>query len=260
MAALINENMAERGDMNTLKDMLHKPRLLVNIKNVPQFQADNIALYFIGVNFDSNGGVQLDRSDADRRISVLFCEHDRTLKYWIAKRHGWTLDQAEEWMTSEGDGIASDPVEVAKWLYRLQQTYQHLPAPKALHGADFVQLMEDQKRIDERIYEAVFSDPNFTRIERRTLYRGYRAICRDESQRYAFGKKQFYRRAELWLKQHLPLIALHNLPAMREGKDTMLYVWADRRVDKAKLVIDNSTDYVTSGSEINCSWQGPELV
>ena len=67
---MINEARAEDVDPNALKGLLQQERVPMEPKGVDPFDADNTPLYFIASN-RRDGDVYLDRSDADRRISLI---------------------------------------------------------------------------------------------------------------------------------------------------------------------------------------------
>lgn len=206
---MINESVSDKADTSTLKDMLHKERLVINEKGIAQYEIDNTPLYIIASN-EHEGGVYLDRNDADRRYSVLRCERGKTLNHWIAEHNGWTLDQARTWMQAEGHHICGDRDEVGKWLNYLIEKYRDYGQPVALHGADYAALMDVQKKMEERLVEAVFLDPDFTHIEKQVLYQGYTALCRVSNTR-PLSDKKFYKRVEDWLANNKPQVVAHEV-------------------------------------------------
>ena len=231
---MINESVSDRADTATLKDMLHKERLVINEKGIPQFEIDNTPLYIIASN-EHEGGVFLDRSDADRRYSVLRCERGKTLNHWIAEHKGWTHDQAREWMQSEGHRICGDKAEIGKWLGHLMAKYRDRGQPVALHGADYAALMDVQKKMEERLVEAVFGDPDFTHIERKVLYQGYTILCQSAHIR-PLSDAKFYKRVDDWLTNNTPQIAAYEVwdhkyviddddPKKKKRTKKRRYVW-----------------------------------
>ncbi len=208
---LLDESMAEKVNGDALKIVLGNATITINEKNVAQYDADNTPFYLISSN-DSEGGLYLDRSHADRRYSVMLVEQNETLDYWIARHEGWITDdmhddqrdvacrQAKQWMHDHGFAILTDRQQIACWLGHLLLTYGELPHPMPLHGADFKRLMGIQKPVKERIVEAVFNDPSFTHIEKKVLYKAYRLLSDESGHRGKVRDHVFYAFVETWLK------------------------------------------------------------
>jgi hypothetical protein len=205
MVVLIDETVVGKGDKAKLYSLLGKERTTINEKSIKQYEVDNTALYFIGSN-DWNGATLLDRSKADERLSVLCVEQDQTLTYWIAQHTGWTEDRAWLWLQNEGGKILKDRKEVAHWLYNLLALYGDTEQPRALHGADYAQVMDVQEKCDERIIEAVFRDEMFEYIRCIDLYAGYLVLCGECNNRFPIGEKLFIRKVTMWLAKHMPQI------------------------------------------------------
>lgn len=252
---MINESVSDRTDTAKLKDMLHKERLVINEKGIPQFEIDNTPLYIIASN-EHEGGVFLDRSDADRRYSVLRCERGKTLNYWIAEHNGWSQEQARAWMQTDGHRICGDRAEIAKWLGHLVGKYQDRGQPVALHGTDYAALMDVQKKMEERVVQAVFDDPEFTHIEKQVLYEGYTALCRAANTR-PLSDSKFYKRVDDWLANNRPHILFHEVwldeyvvkdGGQRKRKKKRRSVWWDATVPDIESVAkeDNRAEYVNS--------------
>ncbi len=205
VVALINETVLGKHDNAKLTNTLNKERIEINEKGIPQYTVDNTPLYIIGSN-DWNGGALLDRSDADRRLSVMRCEKGKTLKYWLAQHMGVNEQEARSWLVSEGAAIFADRVEIAKWLSHLIEEHGNCELPEALHDSDYEGLMDIQEQTDERIAKAVFTDPEFEYIGVLDLYEGYLDCCKRTGNRFPVKDKTFNRRIELWLEQHMPQI------------------------------------------------------
>ena len=269
---MINESVSDRADTATLKDMLQKERLVINGKNIPQFEVDNTPLYIIASN-EHEGGVFLDRSDADRRYSVLRCERGKTLNHWIADHTGWPQDQARAWMTTHGHQICGDKAEIGKWLGHLMEKYRDHGQPVALHGADYAVLMDVQKKMEERLVEAVFGDPNVTHIEKKVLYQGYTILCQSANIR-PLSDAKFYKRADDWLANHMPQIAAHEVwvhqyvvdeddPKTKKRIKKRRYVWQIATpIDMGNVAgvanRDNRDEYLAADG-YRTVWCGPEV-
>ena len=132
---MIDESMASKTSASKMKLIAGNPFVTVNPKNVPQFEADNTAWYWVGSNEKESGGIWLDRSNADRRYSVFHIEDGHTLTYWIALSKDWITpnynsDQYEEasakakrWLDNEGLKHLQDRTQIAAWLHALIEKY-----------------------------------------------------------------------------------------------------------------------------------------
>ena len=107
------------------------------------------ALYFIASN-RKDGGVWLDRSDADRRISLIGVPKGRTPRLTLPYRIAQTLDLSEadaiKWMTQIGLPAFSNRHEVAKWLGHLLLTCNLSEQPRAYHEGSYVKSLNARSR------------------------------------------------------------------------------------------------------------------
>src|ERR1051325_2830849 len=213
---MIDEAEADSTCSNALKHRVGRVRLTINDKNIAQYEIDNTALYIISSN-KSEGGVWLDRSTADRRYSVLHVLKGQALPYWIAIHEGDLppdckyLDKNDpiyrkwyQWMLNEGQSILTDHKQIANWLGALLDKHGDRPHPLPLHGADFKRLMDIQKPMDEKISEAVFTDPDFKFIEKAVLHKGYVLCCQEDGQKGWLKQGKFYERVREWLERNRP--------------------------------------------------------
>jgi len=266
---MINESVSDRTDTAKLKDMLHKERLVINEKGIAQFEIDNTPLYIIASN-EHEGGVFLDRSDADRRYSVMRCERGRTLNYWIAQQTGMSQDEARAWMQTDGHRICGDRAEIAKWLGHLVAKYREQGQPVALHGADYAALMDVQKKMEERVVEAVFTDPDFTHIEKQVLYQGYSALCRAANAR-PLSDSKLYKRVDDWLTNNRPHILSDEVwfdeyvlvdedTTRKKRKKKRRQVWQNGTLLDIKSVAkrDNRAEFINSDG-YHTVWRGPDI-
>jgi hypothetical protein len=275
---LLDESMAEKVNSDALKIVLGNATITINEKNVAQYDADNTPLYLISSN-DSEGGLFLDRSHADRRYSVMRVEQGETLDYWIARHLGWITDdmhdddrkaacqQGKQWMHDEGFAILTDRRQVAFWLGNILLTYGELPHPMPLHGADFRRLLNIQKPVKERIVEAVFNDPDFTHIEKKVLYRAYRLLSDESGHRGKVRDHVFYAHVDTWLKANKRIDIGEKRERMDDDHQHM--IWYSKAVDPRLCKEENSARYIDNylprydkeGREIRATmrWVGPEV-
>ena len=222
------QSMASKTSASKMKLIAGNPFVTVNPKNVPQFEADNTAWYWVGSNEKESGGIWLDRSNADRRYSVFHIEDGHTLTYWIALSKDWitpdyTADQYEDasakakhWLDNEGLKHLQDRTQIAAWLHALIEKYGNMASPMALHGADYKRLMGVQERVSERILGAVFKDEDFTHICKTTLYDGYKLCSAAAGEQGKVLDRVLYQKASDWLKKQ----RLEHIVEDRERQDT----------------------------------------
>jgi hypothetical protein len=251
--ALIDESAADNTSRSKVKSIVHNGRLTLNEKFMPECKIDNTPLWIIGTN-ESEGGIFLDRSEADRRFSVIHAEKGRTLVQNIADAHDWTLLDGQQWMVTEGNRICGDVREVAKWLGHLTRRYGNQPLPLALHGEDFRRLLDIQKPMDEGIAEAVFLDPDFLYIEPKVAYHGYKQLAL-RSGKKPVGENKFVAMIEGWLKAHQPAIKAKEVwfDKPRKGRRRVWYNTGKPNIDTLTKR-DNADLYVSITKE----WIGPE--
>jgi hypothetical protein len=224
MAILLDEKSPKRVDHDELKHRLQREMFEVNTKGVPQYQTYNLAWYGISSNRKA-GGVWLDRTKADRRFSVFHIDAGFDLIHWIRQeKPSWDVDTAQNWMDADGIRIAKDWTEVAKWVRHLSVKYAGQMRPRALHGQDYRRLLGIQMPVEEDIIPAVFNDPEFTHINRQTLYEGYQLRCRAEG-REPMSSRLFYEQVRTFLRLNADL----RIPAKeldkRQGKGGSPWLW-----------------------------------
>ena len=264
---MLNEAETDKTNDAILRLVFHSARITINEKFVKPYQVDNTPLYVLGSN-DDDGGVFLNRSQADRRYSVLHCKKGQSLNYWIARHEGWipqeqqyiTLGEpayarAEVWMDAVGKAIANNPDEVVKWLSKIVKKYFDQPKPQALHGEDFKRLLDMQQPIDEQVFEAVFNDPQFTHISRTALHKGYKAVAKEGGYKQAYRAKKFYEHVREWLSCNHPEY-LQDLEVWQGGTHPRCYV-NPNQPERMRHTPNDDTYIKKEGYEV--VWCGPEV-
>ena len=196
-------------------------------KGIDSFDADNTPLYFIASN-RKDGGVWLDRSDADRRISLIGVPKGRTPKLTLPYRIAQVLDlsasDAINWMTQIGLPTLSDRHEVAKWLGHLLLTCDLSEQPRAYHDGSYVEILERQKPLFERFCEGVFLDKAgaegkpapFNYINETTAYRAYISLCKTLNTGHgAMADQRFRADLKDWIEANAPHIPQGALARVR---------------------------------------------
>jgi hypothetical protein len=197
---MIDETSPRKMDHDRLKHVLQREILSINTKNLPQYETNNLGLYFLSSN-RKRGGIYLDRSQADRRYSVIFIEDGKDLIHWLCLRRNWTREQAMDWMDKIGSLLVRDRTEIAYWLHHLVSKYAEQSRPKALHGTDYERLLGIQQPVEESLIPAVFGDEQFTHIDRRVFYAGYVAMCAEDG-REPMAKPGLFETVRTWLRGH----------------------------------------------------------
>jgi hypothetical protein len=275
---LLDESMAEKVNSEALKIVLGNATITVNEKNVAHYDADNTPLYLISSN-DSEGGLYLDRSNADRRYSVMRVEQNETLDYWIARHQSWITEdtpsdgrevacrRAKQWMHDDGFAILTDRHQIACWLGHLLLTYGELPHPTPLHGSDFRRLLNIQKPVKERIVEAVFNDADFAHIEKKVLYKAYRLLSDESGHRGKLRDHVFYAFVATWLKANKRSDIGEKRERMDDDHQHM--IWYSKLADARLCKKENSARYIANylpsyddqGREVRTTmrWVGPDV-
>jgi hypothetical protein len=266
---MINESDTDHTDSNKLKQMVGSQDIMVERKGVDPFKAANTAWYIVSSN-KSDGGIWLDRSNADRRYSVCRVEKGQTLAYWIARHNGalaetiTMLDEKSElfkkttqWMWKVGNEILRDKDQVAMWLHSLIQKHGHKPVPDALHSTDYERLMKIQKPMDEQLIEAVFSDEDFTHILSTDLLDCYSILCRQANVRAVKGKTKLFEAVEGWIKLHDPNICTKT--RWRQNNDTKSYGWYNTTVSSSVRHKPNRDDYINESTTYDKKYVGPAI-
>ncbi len=231
---LINESVAAKTDANAVKATLGQPTVTINEKGIPQYVADNTALYIIAANKNGGGGVYLDRSDADRRYSPLHCPDGKNLPYWVSINTGVTIQEARQWIRLEGMPVYSSKTEISNWLGYLIKTYSKQNEPVELHGPDFKRMMDRQKPMTEQIFESIFYDMNFTHIDRVVALEAYQICARSENTDSRVGRMTFIQDLEEWIQTHTPYVKLQSF--IDEKTQRIRHTYVDTRLEDCQFV------------------------
>lgn len=260
-AVLIDEAVDTKVDGNAAKALFQSPTIKINEKGIIEYVVDNTPLYFIASNKNGGGGIWLDRTDADRRYSVMKCEDGLTLAFFVSLRLGVNEEEAKDWLYAEGQKIATDPAEVAKWLGNLLADYGDQKQPRALHGRDFHALSERQKPILDRLCEAVFlatdidtREESFTHINRLDLWEAFKIVSKDDGAKGLPRRRAFYDDVESWLKANARHIKLDVSTVNFKGDGVLVRKttnqWINTKLDNIDKVKSksNRSDYIDAES------------
>jgi hypothetical protein len=262
------------GSSNEMKATVGNEVLTINPKQINQYKVENTAWYWVSSN-KREGGIWLDRTAADRRYSVL--KVDKTLPYWICRHNGITdptpeqLREARNWCLTEGEKIARDPGEVAKWISHLLVTHVDKGLPQELHGKDFDELMGLQEPLHEQMIRAIFNEPGFTHIERPFLNECYNVLVKETrcqrpiKPRSLYGAVTHIIEEEYSDKSGLPYI---HLDQKRQTDGKTAWCWWDTRKPTNAAHEPNRDTYLQRDTiyredkmteSFNYKWVGPDL-
>lgn len=205
----VNENCEESYNHNRMKAIAGSPTITYTNKNQMPYEGDNTALLMVSGN-SIGGAIRVGGGDVDRRFSVM-CGTRALHTYvadWLTQTTGQKVsgDDAKNWIVTTGQNILSDPDEVGKWLYSLQQKHPNTTHVLAHHGADYKAIVEIQAPLWEQCFEVFFADPAFTYVKRNIVYDFYREEARSQGNRISLGKKKFYQHLDKWLLKNQPHI------------------------------------------------------
>ena len=248
-----NEKEQDDVSPSAIKNALHQERIVVEKKGIDGFQADNLSLIFIFSN-RKDGGVWLDRSDADRRMSLIYVpkqEPRLTLRHHIAQRFGLSESEAYKWLKEVALPVYASKHEVAKWLGHLFLTCDLSTQPTAFHGASYDDVMERQKPFFEQFCEAVFLDRmidgkqyTFDYINETIAYAGYAALCKSlNNGRGIMGIRTFRPDLRDWLAEHAPHIVRKEKWQGYNREDHVRLWFNTRLLEKLRLEDSNDTKY-----------------
>ncbi len=174
----VNEAPEDKQDDKGMLRVIHSPTLNIEAKGRDPIPSVNTGLFFISTNPKSGGyAIRLAYNDVDRRFSIM--HGSKPLKWYVAAQYDLPHDNDDDagWnkMVSELQYVLSDPVEVGRWLYCKQRQYGDIPVLKALHGADYAKQAADTIEMHTRVFEAIFTEPEFQYIRSDLLFKLYQA-------------------------------------------------------------------------------------
>jgi hypothetical protein len=214
----VDEAITDKVNVEKLKGYAGNPSISVNEKFGLQGVYDNTVWYWLGGN-GTNGNILMSGDTTDRRYSVMTA--NRSLFYWVSVYLGLSSEKipgigevikdvnhpASVWWNAHS-GKLKDKSEVAKWLYKLIETYGDLDqVPMALHSVDYNEILEVQENTFARTMEYVFDDPSFDHIEASDLYQVYGLIHQKSfigNNGKAFSRGRFDGEVKSWLSKHHP--------------------------------------------------------
>lgn len=203
----IDENVKDIAEASKIKRYAGNKTININEKFGIQDTFDNTAWYWIGAN-DTNGALFLEGEVTDRRYSVLTVSN--SAMYHVAKhlqlplpRKGVVLpgDHACVVWYRDNQHILSDSKCVSAFLAKLIEKWGDMKnPPSALHGEDYKRMINLQHNSFHKTMEHIFQDPQFTHIERDTLFQVYTLMCAKDGQKQKKTERGVYADTLRWLE------------------------------------------------------------
>jgi hypothetical protein len=137
-------------------------------------------------------------------------------------------------------------------------TANEADVPTALHGADYQDLWDVQKRTDDRLLEAVFLDHEFSHIQRGDLEKGYVLLGG------RLKDTKFRARSTTWLKKRAPHITQQTVYyriglAADERRRVKREVFVNTLHPDPKAYQRPNTDQYIGKDGYKDVWNGPEI-
>ncbi|MBK3776421.1 hypothetical protein GAY31_20065 [Azospirillum brasilense] len=200
LVGLINEKPEDNYDHNKLKAVAGSPTVYFEQKGLPRVEGEN---FFLGIMASNNSGgtVNLAGNDSDRRFSIV--AGNKPIEVWISETLGWSRQEAHEWIKNEGQWILESRTECGKWIAALVKRWPTVQSVRALHGADYLELVSAQKTIEQQVFDHIFNDPAFKYVKKPTLRDVYLGNCRYNAQ-HSKSRNNFYGVLKAWLAANRP--------------------------------------------------------
>lgn len=225
----IDEAITDKVDTESLKRSVGNKTIQVNVKYGMQGTYDNTPWYWLGGN-GTNGTVLLAGDTTDRRYSVITV--DRNLMYWVGDQIGVQVEgrgqnvlksthPCVEWWDQNAKYL-SDPTAVAAWLHSVIEKWgSQESCPSAFHDEDYREVIDSQKSVFTTVMELVFSDPDFTHIEKLALYHVYELMNKRDNPRGGLAAaKKFHSDVKRWLEVNNTGVELHKVNVKQPGEKT----------------------------------------
>ena len=125
-----------------------------------------------------------------------------------------TVEQAKEWVETEGQYILADIKELGKWMNTLIKKHgAGVRVVNALHGEDYKSQVAMQEPLHIEVYRKIFEDRDFDHIQISLVYMYYLYCAEIEKNRYTLGKQKFNQAMREWLEKNHPEIYETKTPA-----------------------------------------------
>ncbi len=273
VVGLIDEASAKKVNHDKLKNMLGSSVFWANEKGLRQYECPALAWIIISSN-KHEGGIFLDRSGADRRYSIFHVEAKRDLYFWLtpilnaATDREHTVEEATIWLKEHFEGILCDKTQVSHWIHALIEKHKGKSIPLAYHGDDFHRMMDIQKPVEELLIPDVFNDPEFSHINRVTLYEGYKILSKNDERQNILSSRYFYARVRAWLKANKPdmiseIDKQHRQKEYDSGNRCWIegktaWLWHTNTARESTIKTANDHKYVDTSDRYRPTWVGPQ--
>lgn len=204
LVVAINEVDHEQTNISKLKSVLGSRDVRLEAKGLATRYVPNIGAYIMAGN-KAHEVVRLkgDSLGVDRRFSIVLSNGPR-VKEWVAAEFDCAPSEAGEIIGGKLiPEVFTNRAKVAVWLAHLIEKHGGIEYLAPYHGAEYQAVVAHQKKIHEKVFEAVFHD-RFEHIAAITLRDIYLEICNREGvkDQYRLTRNSLYRTAEDWLKKN----------------------------------------------------------
>ncbi|MTI12794.1 primase-helicase family protein [Sansalvadorimonas verongulae] len=153
----LNESDQDKKAGAAIKKTIGSKRIVIEPKGIDGYEVDNTASYFFFTN-DPLSSINLSRNvNENRRFSIMKVE--KPLEYWVMKKTDCkTVEEAKRYISEEIIPACNDRKVLAGMLKWMEQEYPVDSCPRALHGDDYLDLIEVQGTKVEEFIKSLFDN------------------------------------------------------------------------------------------------------
>lgn len=169
--ALVNETTQDKLNMGALKNLIGSDEIQIKVKYKSPYLQENFLWLLFGSNND-DGSIRLDRNQSDRRFSIIKSLRGFSMNDIFKRRYPG--QDFKTWMAINRPFL-EDAEQIQQWLWNLEHEYGvQKTAPTAFHGKDYKEIVEQQKNIDEIVFDVVMRKMNIDGCTVNQLYALYK--------------------------------------------------------------------------------------
>ena len=245
----VNEVSSEKADSDALKNIIHSPKVTLELKGIDSFEIDNLPLYILAGNKKdaSFGTILLANDITDRRYSIVMPGKsliDHINDYLILNQ----LEPSEENNKAIRELMEydfADAMQVGAWIHHLIQKYGKMTHVDALHGQDYQTLLNIQKPFITRFFEHLFFEIKPTKIKKLTAFEYYKHCSFEQNAgTRTKNKGNFYVAMEEWIEKNAPHYKETKAAAWNElNKKSTADVLFDQNVNHKNRTDSNDYEF-----------------
>lgn len=134
---MLNEASSRKVDMEKFKMLVGQPDLYINEKKIAQYRVQNTPWYLIASNDPMS--IPVEGKQSDRRWSII--RLTESIEHFVASKLNCSKEEAKALWVNEFADALKEPKNLRVWLDVLMKRWSTHPAPQALHGADYDQMV-----------------------------------------------------------------------------------------------------------------------